>query len=132
MEEFLLSSIKPMLPFYLLAFVLAEMLLFVKERKGLLLEILIAAGAGLILAVLGQFQGHSAWAAENRPVLLALVNFLSALMPLFVFVVANQFLVRVKENTQKHVGLLIIVLVTMFIWPLWALYVTCVTGLDCL
>ncbi len=132
MEEFLLSSIKPMLPFYLLAFVLAELLLFAKERKGLSLEILIAASAGLILTVLGQFQNHNAWAAENRPVLLAVVNFLSALMPLFVFVVANQFLVRVKENTQKHVGLLIIVLVTMFIWPLCALYVTCATGLDCL
>lgn len=132
MEEFLLSSIKPMLPFYLLAFVLAELLLLAKERRGLSLEILIAVSVGLILTVLGQFQVHSAWAADNRPILLAMVNFLSALMPLFVFVVANQFLARVKEKTQKHVGLLSIVLVTMFIWPLWALYVTCATGLDCL
>ena len=132
MDEFLLSSIKPMLPFYLLAFVLAELLLFAKERKGLLFEILITANVGLILTVLGQFQGHSEWAAENRPVVLAAVNFLTALLPLIVFVVANQFLVRVTGNAQKHVGLLIIVLFTMFVWPLWALYVTCATGLDCL
>ena len=132
MEEFLVSSIKPMLPFYLLAFVLAEVLLFLRERKGLLLEIFVAASVGLVLTALGQFQSHSAWAANNRPVLLAAVNLLSASMPLIVFVVANQFLVRVKETKQKHFGLLVIVLVTMFIWPLWALYVTCATGLDCI
>lgn len=121
-----------MLPYYLLAILLSEALLFAKERKGLVLEIAVAAFICIALTTLAQFQSDSSWAAENRPVLLAVVNFLSVLMPFAVLVVANQLLVRIQKTTIKHTSLLVVVLITMFIWPSWVLYVTCVTGLDCL
>tara|TARA_R110002096_G_scaffold323848_6_gene517992 strand:- start:1048 stop:1446 length:399 start_codon:yes stop_codon:yes gene_type:complete len=132
MEEFLIGSFKNAWPYYLLAFTVAELLLFLKERKGLVTEIIVASVICIALTVLGQYQSHSSWAAENRPVLLALVNFLSILMPLIVFVAANQFLVKIQHAVQKHTTLLVVALATMFVWPLWALYVTCASGLDCL
>lgn len=132
MQEFLFSSVKHTLPYYLLATLLGEALLFVKERKGLVLEIAVAAFICIALTTLAQLQSDSSWAAQNRQVLLAVVNFLSVLMPLAVLVVANQLLVRIRKTIIKHASLLVVVLITMFIWPLWVLYVTCATGLDCL
>jgi len=132
MEEFLIASIKNMFPYYLLAFLAGELLLFFKETKGLVLEIVVAVTICIALTLLGQFQNHGSWIAENRPVLLAAVNFLSILMPLTLFVAANQFLGRIRKTVLKHASLLVVVLITMVIWPFWALYVTCASGLDCL
>ncbi|WP_321529259.1 hypothetical protein [Sedimenticola selenatireducens] len=132
MEEFLIGSFKNSWAYYLLAFAVAELLLFLKERKGLVPEIIVASVICIALTVQGQYQSHSSWAAENRPVLLALVNFLSIVMPLFVFVAVNELLVKIRKAVQKHIALLVVVLATMFVWPLWALYVTCASGLDCL
>ena len=132
MEEFLVGSLKNAWPYYMLAFVVCELLLLLKERKGLVLEIILGLIICIALTTQGQYQSHSAWAAENRPVLLAAVNFLSVLLPFVIFVVANQFLVNIRSNGKKHAILIAVVLVTMFNWPLWVLYVTCATGLDCL
>lgn len=132
MEELLVGSLKNAWPYYILAFVVSEALLFIKERKGLVLEVILAFVICVALTIQGQHESHSSWAAESRPVLLAVVNFLSILMPLIVFVGANQYLVRIRNTIQKHVSLIGVVLATMFIWPLWALYVTCASGLDCL
>ena len=132
MEEFLIGSFKNSWPYYLLAFAVAELLLFLKERKGLFSEIIVAFVIGIALTILAQYQSHSSWAAENRPVLLASANFLSILMPLIVFVAANQFLVKIRHAVRQHAALLIVAFVTMFVWPLWGLYVTCASGLDCL
>jgi len=53
-------------------------------------------------------------------------------MPLIIFVAANQFLVKIRHAVQQHATLLVVTFITMFVWPLGALYVTCATGLDCL
>lgn len=132
MDEFLIGSFKSIWPYFLLAFAVAELLLFLMKRKGLFSEIIVAFVACIALTVLAQYQSHSSWAAENRPVLLALANFLSILMPLIIFVAANQFLVKIRHAVQQHATLLVVTFITMFVWPLGALYVTCATGLDCL
>ena len=132
MEEFLTTSFKHMLPYYILALVVSEILLFLKEKKGLGFEIIVASVLCLIFTVLAQFQTHSSWALENRPALLAVVNLLSVLMPIATFTIANQFVTRIETIPMKHIALLGTVFVTMFIWPLWALFVTCASGLDCL
>ena len=132
MEEFLVGSLKNTWPYFLLAFVVCELLLLTRERKGLVLEIILGLIICITFTVQGQYQSHSVWAAENRPVLLATANLLSVLMPLVVFVVANQFLVNIQSTRKKHAILIAVVLVTMFVWPLWIMYVTCATGLDCL
>jgi len=132
MEEFLIGSFKNVWTYYLLALVVAESLLLLKERKGFVPEIILALVLCIVLTFQGQYQSHSSWTAKNRPVLLACVNFLSILMPLIVFVAVNQFLVKIRNSFLKHVVLLVVMLATMFIWPLWALFVTCATGLDCL
>ena len=131
MDEFLTSSVVHMLPYYLLAFVVGELLLLLKERRGLLPEIILALILCVVITILGQFQMHS-WAAEHRPMLLATVNFLIVMLPVILFVGANQYIVRISNFAFKHGALLAIVVVTMFFWPLWALYVTCASGLDCL
>jgi hypothetical protein len=132
MEEFLTTSFKHLLPYYILALVVSELLLFLKEKKGLGFEVIVASILCILLTVLAQFQTHSSWALENRPALLAFVNLLSILMPIATFTIANQFVTRIEPTPMKHMALLGTVLVTMFIWPLWALFVTCASGLDCI
>ncbi len=132
MEEFLTSSSKQMWPYYLLAFVVGELLLVLRQKKGLALEIIVASGICFLLTVQGHYQAHNTWAMENRPVLLAVVNLLSILMPITALVITNQYLLLINSTAMKHFSLLVVVLITMFIWPLWALYITCASGLDCL
>ena len=131
MGEFLASSIEHMLPYYLLAFVVGEALLWLREKRGLRVEILAAAGVCVVLTTLSWFVSPS-WSAENRPVLLAIVLLLSITAPVGVLVIANQYLIRIRNLAIKHTALSSVVVVTMFLWPLWALSVTCASGLDCL
>lgn len=130
--DLLLGPIKHMLPYFMLAFLVCELLLFVKERKGLTFEIIVAIVLLFLSTLQGQFESHSSWAAENRPVLLAVVNSLIVLMPLAVFVAANQFLARIQNILLRHASLFGIVLLTVLVLPMWSLYVTCASGLDCL
>lgn len=51
-------------------------------------------------------------------------------LPLIIFVAANQILVKIRHAVQQHATLLVVTFITMFAWPLGALYVTCATGLD--
>ena len=132
MAEFLFSALKHVWPYYVLALLVAEVLLLTKERKGLVLEICLTLAISIALSIVIHVQGHNSWASENRPVLLAFVDFLSLAMPLVVFVVANQFLARIRSTVKKHAALFLMVLLTMFVWPLWSLYVACASGLDCL
>lgn len=132
MKDFLIDILRSTWPYYILAFVVAEALLFVKEKRGLFPEIIFALFICILLTILTQYQSHSASAAEHRPILLSLVNFLSILTPLTVLVLANQLIPKMRNAVQKHFALLIVVTATMFIWPLWALYLTCASGLDCL
>ena len=77
MEEFLLDSTQVMLPVCVAALLVAELLLLLKEKRGLGLEIAVATSLCLALTLVAQFQPYSFWAADNRPALLLMVNFLS-------------------------------------------------------
>jgi len=132
MDEFLTSSAKHILPYYFLAFAAGELLLLLKEKRGLWAEIILALSFSGALAVFLQLVNSSSWAAEQRPIMLAVVNSLTALLPAVVLVGANQYIARIKQLAIKHSALFGVTIVTMFFWPLWALYVTCASGLDCL
>lgn len=121
-----------MWPYYILAFAIGELLLYMRETKTLFLEISIAFAITIAFTALGQHLGLNSGSAANRPLLLAAVNFSSIFMPLAIFVVANQLLIRIKGITLKHVSLMAVTLVTVFFWPAWALYITCASGLDCM
>ena len=122
-----------LLPFYLMALVIGELLLLLREKKGLVIEISVALLASVVVTVLAQYQENSKWAAENRPVLLAVVNFISILIVPVVMVLANQYLIKIKNKLLvKHLFLIGAITITMLLWPIWALIITCSSGLDCL
>lgn len=132
MDEFLISSLEHAWPYYVMAFVVAELLLIIKERVGVIFELVSAIAICVFLTWAAQYQNHNSWALQNKPGLLAMVNFLSIFMPLAVFVLANHFLVLIQKTGLKHLTLLGVVIVTTFVWPIWALVVVCSSGLDCL
>jgi len=53
MDEFLIGSFKHAWPYYLLAFAVAELLLFLKQRKGLFSEIIVAFVICIALTIAG-------------------------------------------------------------------------------
>lgn len=120
----------PYIGIIFLAFLFAELLLLAKEKKGLPLELLLAAGVVIALMIYDQLDNSGA--ANNKPVLTAIVNFLTISMPILVFLVANQFITKITNTINKHLCILLVVISTMILWQSWAVFVICASGLDCL
>ena len=132
MASFLVSSISHLWPYYFLALFVGEVLLFLRERNGLFQEIAGAVILSLLLLIISLFQIPSFGDSADRSWLMALVNLLSILLPISVIVIANKYLSKIHEPVKKHVGLVCVISITMFVWPLWSLSITCASGLDCL
>ena len=132
MEEFLVNSARHAWPFYLGAGVVAILLLQIRERLGMRAVVLVSFVLLLVLTVVSFFGGHSGWARENRPVLLTVVNLVSILAPIVAILPFLWLLPQVRSVPVRYAALIAAVLIIMFFWPLWALAVTCWSGLDCL
>ena len=132
MTEYLVSSLLNMWPYYLLGLIVAEVLFFIREQRGLRSELFIAFVILCGLTTLGYFQAHNSWVLNNKPISFMLVNVLSILVPLVIFVIVNQYLVHLNKTVIKHIWIFVTTTSTISLWPLFALYLTCASGLDCL
>ncbi len=132
MEQYVLSTVKQMWVFYFLLLAVGELLLYAKQKKGVGLEILIAILIIILLVAHGQYELNIIQPLKNQYLLRATVDILSLLMPLAVLIVSNQFIVKLKHMAARHISLIVIVIVTVTIWPFYAIYITCASGLDCL
>ena len=65
MDDFLVGSVKHNWPYYLLALVVCELLLLVRGKRGLRLEIIVAFAICVVWTINGQIQERTSWAAEN-------------------------------------------------------------------
>lgn len=132
MEEFLLSSARHAWPFCLGAVVMATVLLQVRERLGMRAVFAVSVLLLLVLTVLSFFGEHNSWVKQHRPLLQTFVNFISVLGPIAALMPFLWFLPKVRRAVVRYGALVAAALVIVFFWPLWALVVTCSSGLDCL
>ena len=132
MVSFLISTIEHTWPLYLLTFAAGEMFLNLREKKGLKAELVAACVLVFILTALGNYQEHNAFSKENQYWLLTIVNAVSIFMPTAALVMGIQFFIKFTRGTSKHVAIALLSIMTMFLWPMWVLFVTCSSGLDCL
>lgn len=132
MGELLVGAAKQAWPIYLLAVVMAEAMLHLRERLGMRAVSVASAVLLIALKILSFFGEQNTWAREQRPLLLNVVNFISILGPVVAVVWLVWLVARVRSAALRHATLIGSVLVIMSVWPVWALLITCGSGLDCL
>jgi nitrate reductase gamma subunit len=131
MFEALVSSARHVWPMYLLALAAAELLLYLWTKHGRR-SVLLVASVIFMLSLLASHWTASAWARQNHLAKLVAVNAISLVGPVAVVVLAVFFARRVRLPLARHATLTAAVFLTMFFFPIWALMVTCASGLDCL
>ena len=113
----------------LVIIVVCELLLIVREKKGVYLEIIIVLLISLVITITYE---PTDWVRENKYIESLIANFFSLLLPLAIIVGANEFLIRIKNNIVKHITVIALALVVSFVGFYWGLYLICSLGVDCL
>lgn len=117
---------------YLVSIITIETLLYVKEKWGVKKQLLASFAFSVCFVAFLYFIEASSLGRETKPILLALNNIITVVGSLAVVLLLLQFVEASKSKTGKHVGANIIAVVVAITYPIFALYTSCYTGLDCL
>lgn len=116
---------------FLTLFFINELLLFVKEKKGTIREVVLGIIIGLIFAWLLHYNIHD-FLKDEKPILSIKVSIISMSMPIFLIIAGNQFLSKLRNKIYKHLSIVAFAFINSVILIFWILYVSCEMGLDCI
>ncbi len=116
---------------FFICFIVIEAMLWLLENRGFKQELTFASLVFIALVLYSFFGFATEFGREHKAFLLAANNVITVAVPLGTFVLLNYYLHKVTEVTLKHFIVTFASVVFGFVWPIFALYTSCITGLDC-
>jgi len=124
--EFLIAHVV-----YVVAGILvAESLLALRQRRGLITELVGALLISIVLLTLASITSSPTY--RYHPYLEAAVGFIMFAVPATILIGCVEFLFRLTSKICAHLILAGIAAVLAIAFPFWGLYLVCASGLECL
>lgn len=122
----------PMYPFWIVALAYAQFALFCSRRRLVKWLIFVAVAVVIGLMVLEDRTAGPSGAKENWPIATLLVGIWVMTVPVAILSGGALAISRLTKELWRQVSLIFLVLLTMFFWPIFALFSVCASGIDCL
>lgn len=122
-----LEVFSEMWPYYLATLMLAEILLYLKITRGQKVFVRAAICALLLIEVAVFFsygEEVRAWATAVGLILYGI--------PIALIMGAAAAISKIKKSWMRHAAIITTIFLMMPFYPIWALYVVCLSGLSCI
>jgi hypothetical protein len=127
MNEFLIWSSK----FFLIIIFIFEILLFVKEKIGATVEIIVAFMIFIALVWLFYHNSHD-FLKEEKSLLIFFNAIICTGIPIILMLLGNQAFAKIKSPVFKHLCLLSLSFIATFTLPICFVLISCFSGLECI
>jgi hypothetical protein len=119
------------LPIFLVLIAVIEAMSYSLATKGSASQLLVGGVLGFVAVCYLFFWEAPNLAREMTPLLLAVNDLIIVGVTLILFSTVTRFVAKISNSVFKHLVLGLVAFVSAMVWPLFALYTSCATGLDC-
>ena len=121
-----------LLALFVAALVYAEVAVYCVAHKHRVIHAAVAAIVLIAALVLDYTYTPVSWAQENKPVSYFLVNVWLFAAPLVAMSAASLLVAKLDRAIGRHMVIVLLAAALTLVWPIFALYSVCASGVDCI